>query len=183
MLLPGVSKSSVKIQRSKPMTAVESLHKTIRSMAQICGWILLFRVLISFSSRWFLWLFDDSANALINGFIELSIGCVSLSEIDNLGFRFIAAAAMLGFGGLCVLMQTASAVGQLGLGMYLPGKITQCCISSLLAAVIQLFLYSPEQRLSVPFVLYAIALLTVAFVVILTRKIEKRSRNPELLVV
>lgn len=182
-LLPGGSKDSIVIQRKKPLTAVESLRKSIYVMAQICGWVILFRVLISFVSRWFFWYFDSGANVLINGFIELSIGCISLSEIASHGARFVAAATLLGFGGLCVLMQTASTVGSLGLGMYLPGKVIQCCVSIVLASVIQYFVYTPEQRLSMRFIIYAIAGSSIAFIMILAEKRKKRSRNPRTLVV
>ena len=183
MLLPSGSKDSVAIAHGRPLTAVESLRKTLNSMAQICGWIILFRILLSFSTRWFLWLFNDVENVIINGIVELSIGCVSLAKIQNLGMLFIAAAAMLGFGGLCVLMQTTSAVGSLGLGMYIPGKIIQCCISIILASLVQNFLYTPEQQCTSHFILCAIAALTIAIIVILTQKREKRSRNLQLLVV
>lgn len=183
MLLPGGSRDSVVIQHGIPLTAVQSLRKSTYTMAQICGWIILFRILIGFSTRWFLWFFDNYTNVLISGATELSIGCVSLSEIKNLGMRFITGAAMLGFGGLCVLMQTASATGSLGLGMYIPGKIIQCCISIILATTIQYFIYDPAQQCTNNLMVYAIAPLLIAIIMIITQKSEKRSRNLQPLVV
>ena len=183
MLLPGGSKDAVVIQHSNPLTAVQSLRKCVRTVAQICGWVILFRVLLSFLNRWFLWLFDDPTNVLINGTMELSIGCVSLAEIENLGSRFIIGAAILSFGGLCVLMQTASVVGSLGLGMYIPGKIMQCCISIILSAIIQNFLYVPDQRCPMHLLLYAIVPLSAAIIVFYTQKSKKRSRILQPLVV
>jgi len=183
ILLPGGSRDNVVIQQGNPLSAVQSLRKSINSMAQICGWVILFRILISFSTRWFLWLFDDNTNVLINGTVELSLGCVSLSKIKNLGMRFLAGAALLGFGGLCVLMQTASCVGSLGLGKYIPGKIMQCCISIILAATVQNLLYPPDQRCPIHFILYAISVLAIAIIRIFMQKSENRSRNLQPLVV
>ena len=183
MILPGRSRNAAVLQRGSGLTAVQSLRKSIVTMAQICGWVILFRVLLAFSNRWFLWLFDNDMKVIVNGFVELSIGCVSISGIKSLGMRFIAAAAMLGFGGVCVLMQTASNVGSLGLGMYIPGKAIQCCISIILAGIIQFFLYDADQRMPLNLQFCLIGLLFIATIVILLQKSEKRSRNPQMLVV
>jgi hypothetical protein len=81
------------------------------------------------------------------------------------------------------MMQTASAVGSLGLGMYIPGKLIQCGISIVLAGVLQNFLYLPAQRLRVHPIYYIMIPLIIVFMIILVKKSENKSRNPQLLVV
>ena len=177
MILPGRCTQTVQMQNTGTISAIESLRRSIRSVAQICGWIILFRILITFSDRWFLWLFHDDIKVLFSGTTELSIGCVTLSKIENQGVRFITAAAILGFGGVCVLMQTASAVGALGIGMYLPGKIIQCSISVLLASVVQHFLYDSVERCRIsPYLLLA----AFTTIIITTFLIQKKKKAVEI---
>jgi hypothetical protein len=50
--------------------------------------------------------------------------------------RFILSSLFLAFGGFCVMLQTASVTKDLGLGLYIPGKIIQTAISTLAAAIV-----------------------------------------------
>lgn len=114
----------------------DHLMRTLRSMAMICGWILLFRIVIGFMDRWFLWLLPDWARITVWGILELSNGCWALSGIDSISLRYIVASAMLAFGGVCVAMQTASAASGLSVKRYLAGKLLQTLFSILLAAAV-----------------------------------------------
>ncbi len=174
VLLPGRSGYSVHLHGVTPITAFQSLRKSIVTMAQICCWIILFRIGIAFLSRWFLWLLPNENSIVLYGLLELTIGCTSLEEIACIGMRFVICAVLLGFGGICVLMQTASCVGKLGLGMYVPGKALQCSISLFLAAVAQQLIYPPEIRWQIPGYLYAVMPISIAFGVFLLHKCEKR---------
>lgn len=183
ILLPGGSNSNIELTQNKTITVIQSLRRSISVMAQICAWVILFRIALAFANRWFLWILGSQAQIVINGLAELSIGCTSLSGIHNLGLRFIASAALLGFGGLCVMMQTVSAVGVLGTGMYIPGKLLQCSISIILASALQQFLYQPESRLTIHPIFYPIAFLIIILSVILLQKYEKRCSISRLIAV
>ena len=183
IILPGCSRSEAALQQGRTLTLVESLRRSIAVMAQICAWIILFRVILAFLNRWFLWLLGNDTQIMITGLAELSLGCTSLSGIHCQGLRFIVTAALLGFGGLCVMMQTASAVGSLGLGMYIPGKIIQCCISIVLAGFLQKLLYLPDQQVDLHPLFYLILLSIPAVIVFLLQKKQKRCSNPQLLAV
>lgn len=112
-----------------------AMLQTVKTMAMICGWILLFRILIGFLDRWFLWLLPEYLRVLIWGLLELSNGCCALQQIGNISLRFMMASAMLSFGGICVAMQTASVVYGLSMKGYLTGKLLQTLFSILLAAL------------------------------------------------
>lgn len=114
-------------------TLSQTLSRSLRAMGQICGWILLFRVLTEFLNRWFLWRFPAEIRVLIIGLLELSNGCCQLQTISNPQIRFFLCTGILSFGGICVAMQTASVIGGLSLGRYLLGKVTQTAIGLLLA--------------------------------------------------
>lgn len=120
----------------KQVSPSETLFRTAKSMAMICGWILLFRILIGFLDKWFLWLLPDWCRIFLWGFLELSNGCWALHQIANVFFRFVAASAMLAFGGVCVTMQTASAVSGLPMKRYILGKLLQMLLSILLSTAV-----------------------------------------------
>ena len=105
------------------------LQATVKVMAVICGWVILFRIVIAFLDRWILWVLPVSARTAVIGLLELSNGCCALGDVIDLRLRFVLCSGMLAMGGLCVAMQTASVVGELSLGRYLPGKLLQTAFS------------------------------------------------------
>ena len=88
--------------------------------------------------------------------------------------RFLLASVFLGFGGVCVGMQTVSVTGQAGLdtGAYFPGKVLQAAISALLAYPAAMFLFPGSARFSPLFILTPL-LITIAVLLLL----KKRKNN------
>ena len=135
VILPGCPTGRIQAGSTAPITVSGAVSQAIRVMAQICGWVVLFRVLIAFLGKWLLWLLPAELQVVILGLLELTNGCCCLSEICSEELRFIAASVMVSFGGLCVWMQTGSVTGDLGLGSFLPGKLIQTAVSALLAVL------------------------------------------------
>lgn len=119
------------------------------AVINICGWIILARSLGAFLDRWLLWLLPQQHHAILMGMLELTNGCVELQNTLSEPFRFVAVSGLLAFGGLCVLMQTRSVTGSLGLGQYLSGKLLQTLYSLSFAAGLQPILFPGEVRWSV----------------------------------
>ena len=142
-----------------------ALRSAIQIMAQVCGWVVLFRIVIRFLSRWVLWLLPTPMQVAVTGLLELSNGCWELSCIENISVRFVLCSAMLAFGGVCVAMQTASAVRSLSLRLYYRGKLLQTAFS----IVLSLLAVSP--------VWYTIPLI-VLFFLIISHKMQNYSGNP-----
>lgn len=117
----------------QPSSPVKAMSGAIRTMGGVCGWIIIFRTVYAFLTRWFLWLLPNPIQVVISGVLELSSGCAELAQLGDFGIRFVAAAFLLSFGGLCVQMQTASVLGQLPLLPCLLGKITQSVFAGILA--------------------------------------------------
>lgn len=128
-LLPGKDRSPVRLSESGVMTLPAALQQSIRVMANVCGWVILFRILISFLERWILWLLPLDATVFMTGLLELANGCCSLNAVADTKLRFIIASVILALGGLCVTMQTLSVTNDLGIGKYLLGKLLQGVIS------------------------------------------------------
>ena len=140
-LLPGGTKTQIMPHENKSVSINAAFNRSLRTMANVCGWIVLFRVIIAFMQRWILWLFPEIAQYGIMGILELANGCSFLPQIKNESIRFLLSGGILSFGGLCVAMQTASVSAPIGLGMYLPGKCLQTLLSLWLAALAQILLF------------------------------------------
>jgi hypothetical protein len=175
ILTPGKSPKAGR-KHQTPLTLQQALRNAITTMAIICGWVILFRVLITVIERWMLWFLPVSAQIVVRGVLELANGIVSLSQIGNLGLRMILFSALLSFGGICVWMQTRSVVRDLSTRYYLPGKLTQSAISCMIATAFQFFLPLPQRYIPHPALLVICAGICVTYPIFL-QKSENSSRN------
>ena len=151
ILVPRYSKSKSNFVQAPPLPISHALTRSIRVTATICGWVILFRIILLFSNRWFLWLLPSLPQKIIAGILEIVNGCTGLKDISSEGLRFILCCAFLTFGGLCVTMQTATITGELGCKSYLKGKLLQSSISILFAFLIQSLAFTNEHRIHIPF--------------------------------
>lgn len=166
-LLPRTKSPETTSLAKDPLSLSDALEKTIRGMAGVCGWVIMFRVIIGFAGRWLLWLLPKHACIGICGLLELANGCTEACSVGSEGLRFILISAFLGFGGLCVLAQTMSVTRELGLGYYFPGKLLQGIISSVLALLAQHLIFAEDQVFQPPAVLYLILILSIISISIL----------------
>lgn len=132
--LSSASPQASGVFNKKSISIADAMGSALSIMAQICGWVILFRIILSFLSRWVLWLLPIPMQVLISGFLELSNGCWELQLVSSIPLRFILCSGMLSFGGICVIMQTMSAAKGLSMRCYLQGKLMQTLFSILLSA-------------------------------------------------
>ena len=147
------------------------MDQAIRSTANICGWVILFKTLVAFLQRWALWIFPVEAQVALVGLLEMSNGCLLLPEIGSSELRFMLCAAFMNFGGLCVTMQTFSLVKNTDKGLYLQGKLLQSAVAAALSCAL-----CGRYIFAVP------PVIGVVFSIIL-RKNKKRCRNSRRVVV
>ena len=140
-LLPGKSTRTAAVEKVAAADINTALRRSLSITANVCGWIVLFRIVIAYLSKIVAGRLPECVYILLFGVLELANGCCMLPAVDNIALRLIIAAFMLGLGGICVCTQTASVTGGLGLGMYLPGKLLQSLISAFLAALIAPLFY------------------------------------------
>lgn len=131
--LPKASNHTKSLEIFASSKSQGSLSHTLRVMASICGWVVLFRILIGFCNRWFLWLFPTEVRCVFTGLLELSNGCCSLAALTSEAMRFLILSCFLAFGGFCVTMQTLYVTEGLSLHWYLIGKLLQTTLSFLLS--------------------------------------------------
>lgn len=139
-LLPTGSTVPIKSSISKPIQPVQALMISIRTCAAVCGWVILFRLIIHYECILGLKILPEIWLAAASGFLEITNGILSLSRISDPAVTFLFSSTMLSFGGLCVVMQTASVTGKLGIRSYLLGKTMQTLITVTITVVLQYFL-------------------------------------------
>lgn len=136
LLTPGGTDTAAQCTRTADRNISQSLKSAVGVMAVICGWVVLFRIVITFCKGWFLWYLPQWAQCLASGILELTNGCCGLIQITDIRIRFVLFAGLVSFGGLCVAMQTYSVTAKLDASLYLPGKICQSIISLMLASAV-----------------------------------------------
>ncbi len=137
MLLPGGTSEAMETKAKQPATLPGAVQASLRAMATVCAWVVLFRILLAFLERWFLWILPVPAAVGISGILELANGCCELASLEGTGQRFTLCAGFLAFGGICVMLQIRSVAQETGLRLYFPGKGLQTAISILMALLLQ----------------------------------------------
>ena len=111
----------------------DAMRAALNAIVTVCGWIVLFHVIIAFFQRWILWLLPETVQVILCGILELTNGCLMLADIPNPQTRFLLGAVMLNFGGFCVMIQTKSLTENLDFQGYMFGKCLQTLFSVLYA--------------------------------------------------
>ena len=176
-IIPSSDSKSHILQKQSELTWRESMLQAVKTMGYICGWIVLFRIILTFLDRWILWIVPAEGRVAIHGLVELANGCLSLSTIDSVGLRFILCSGMLAFGGLCVGLQTASVIGNLNIKNYYLGKILQTVFSLWFSAMAQQICFHSQYSVSLHPLFYAIPVgISVLFWFVLRKK-QNNSSN------
>lgn len=143
LILPAQQSGSVQPISRKVLSLSGTLQTSLKITGTVCGWVILFRVIIAFLNRWILWLFPSAVQVALMGLLELSNGCCALGTIPEPELRFILCSGMLAFGGACVAMQTHSVIGSLSIKSYYWGKLLQTIFSLFLSCAIVFRLWFP----------------------------------------
>jgi len=183
ILLPGRTRSVCRPVKAAEGSFLKDIEKSTKTMANVCCWVILFRVVISFCKRWFFWIFPVEIQVLLTGIAELSNGVVDLVCVPSPGLRFILCSVMLSLGGICVTMQTVSITEELGTGYYFPGKLIQGFLSFLLSAIMQPVLFTGTEIYAVSITsLFCVAAGILTILLILHRnKNNSRIMAPSLI--
>ena len=161
-LLPGKSHEVCHMGNEKPLKLTQILDNSIKALGTICGWVILFRTITDFLSKWMQYYLPQELAIIICGILELTNGCIGLNALHTEALRFVLASFMLGFGGICVWMQTASVTKELGTQTYMIGKTIQAVLNTFFAIILQRFLFRPSNITFDPiFLLYITPILLI----------------------
>ncbi len=129
LCLPVNCTSARNISPRPGISITSGLNTALRAMGAICGWVVLFRILIGFLQRWVLWYLPPEWEVSLIGLVELSNGCLALSQISDPRLRFVVCSVILSAGGACVALQTAAVTQGLSQKFYYIGKMLQSLFS------------------------------------------------------
>lgn len=124
---PGAKVQSQAIPNIPEVRLPEAVNQALRSMASVCAWIILGKVLLVFLTP----LLPEPVRIPVTGLLELTNGCLLLPNVAQ-RLKFPVACAFTAFGGVCVSMQVKSICERSGLSTrsYLPQKLTQALIAA-----------------------------------------------------
>ena len=157
------SESNVNTLSNLGNILANSISKSITTVLQIGGFVVLFSVILSILNRLnvieflssFFALFSipkELSNGLISGIIELTNGASLVANLNtkNISINIIVCAFLLGFGGFSVLLQVLGIISRVGLNIktYMVGKFLQGIISALYTSL--LLNYFPIFSLDIP---------------------------------
>ena len=113
---------------------LRAVEGAVSAMARVCGFVVFFLVLLRLAEG-----LIGPLPPLAAGVLELTNGILRLTP-DRRGF--VTAAALLGWGGLCVHCQTAAVTAGSGISLrlYVPAKAVQAALSAGLAALLAPYL-------------------------------------------
>ncbi len=128
-ILPDKSMGSCIPSRSVKRNPME---QTLKAMATVCGWIILMRVIICLVNNWVKLPESNVLFIVMTGILELSNGCIELSKLSEPVLRYVIMGLFLSFGGICVILQTKSLIGDLNIKFYILGKLLHTALTSAL---------------------------------------------------
>lgn len=172
-ILPGCANPSAGSTQDTQLSPAAVLRQTMSAMSSICGWVIVFRIVINFCDSWILNFLPQTAQSLVAGVLELTNGCCRLIRIPQDSLRFLLCTVFLSFGGIGVYMQTISVTQGLGTGNYVLGKLLQTNIAVILSLAISPVLFRAERtQLPIPILIPA-----AATALILLRFLQHKKNN------
>ena len=171
VLLPGKADEFVVQSDSHKVRISDAIAQSVKTMALICGWVICIKIILAYMDVLFLTKLPLPVQIIISGLLELSNGCLRLSEIGSDDTRFLIASFLLSLGGICVTLQTAAVAKDIPLKLYFPGKILQCAISVFLSCVLS-FAFSSESLRRIPFIL--LLLIITGIIILLIYRYSKK---------
>ncbi len=118
----------------------DAVCRAVQTMLQVCGFIVFFSVLREFLTPFLLKLLGSGALGLtVSGMAEVTLGAQDICASGQaLPLTMILLSGIIGFGGLCVLLQVCGVVSQAGLGIktYAAGKLLQMFFSMAITACV-----------------------------------------------
>ena len=173
-LLPRPEFENMYWKYIEEINITSALKKSLSICSIVCGWIVLFKVALSYLNVLLISFDGNTAEIIISGFMELSNGCLQLVKIPSMSLRFILCSAFLAFGGLCVIFQTASAAESIGLGLYIHGKILQTSISTIASILLTYILFPNDSILASQ---AGCVIILCAVIIIITKGAAKKYGN------
>lgn len=116
----------------------DAVLRSIRSMANVCAWVILSAVATGFLERWLFPILPSPLPELLRGLLELTGGILGTGAIESENLRMLLCTLFVCFGGICVLLQIQSiaAAHNLSMKTCIQQKIAHGLLGLLLTAAL-----------------------------------------------
>lgn len=130
---PGRCNGTAKNQISVP----KAVSRAVRSMASICSWVIVAKVILGFLWRWLFPFLPEMFQVIFTGLLELTSGCLALTSVSSEAQRLLLCCAFVCFGGISVLLQIQglTAAQCLSMKTCIAQKLTQTLIGVILGCL------------------------------------------------
>ena len=130
-ITPAPKQNTIFVVSGASVSFPEAVRRGAEAMLSVCGWIVIFRTGLQLLENWGLGTLPRELAIAISGLLEMTNGCANLESVSSMGVRFVLFSGILGFGGLCVGLQTKSVLlgSDLTVGSYIRGKTLQGLLS------------------------------------------------------
>lgn len=164
-IIPGSIHSANRSSNNEKQNIGRTMSESIKAIAVICGWIIIFGIIIAYIQNRIGNNLTPVSSAIISGLLELSSGLQALQGIKSPAIQFTIASVMLSFGGICVLIQTKSVAPTTILKPYILSKALHAGLSGALSSFVGLFIFIDTRPLllCVPLFLSASAVIAMIF--------------------
>lgn len=134
-----IKKICVENKESVSQIFVNSINRSIRTMAVICGFTILFSAIIGLLFQLMDANFQNSKiiKAIISGFLEVTNGITTFNKIENLN-TFLTIALISSFGGLCVHFQIRAILSKFKISMkkFYVWRLIYCFVSLIICYIL-----------------------------------------------
>lgn len=118
----------------------DAVCRAVQTMLNVCGFVVFFAVVRQFLSQLIFKMLGTGVLGLaLSGMAEVTLGAADICSCGlKLPTTMILLSGVLGFGGICVLLQVYGIVSHTGLGMktYVLGKLFQMILSMTIMACV-----------------------------------------------
>jgi len=174
MCIPGTG-GTCQIPPAKPISVSQLIANAIKAIANVCAWVILFRIILNFLQKRVLINCHPILQIVLLGILELTNGIVQTASISAPQIRFILCAVFLNAGGMCVAMQTHSIAGALGMRSYYIGKVLQTVFSLLLSFILIPIVFK-EGSIFIAVISFSVIILLLTFAQISKKSIAFSSK-------
>lgn len=143
-LMLRTNSAEAKMTVSNGVSYKEGMTDVLKTTAIICGWVIVFKVMIQYLEVNLLVGLNGVKKATVFGMLEITNGIACLGGVRSPSVRYILSGILLSIGGACVLLQTHSAAPDLPMTKYIITRLLHSGISGTLASFVSFFLFDGE---------------------------------------
>lgn len=177
ILLPGHIPETISKNPLKNTSSGAIMIESIKAIATICGWIILFGILLAYLNTPMIQYLNSVPKVILSGILELTNGMHALQHIYSPSIRFMVCSILLSLGGLCILLQTKSVAPSVCTKKYICGRLFHASITGTLASIFSYKLFPTDTASAYCLPLFLSILVMALLILYFSKKMVAITRN------